>query len=216
MSATKNLGKEDVMAKVAREEKMKDLQKKLEDGVVAVFDSDMYKTYLATMAKFPNYSINNCVLIASQCPEASLVCGFNKWKKDFHRNVNRGEKGIMILAPISHKETVEKEVKDESGEVKKQSEEIDVTSFRPVYVFDISQTSGEPLPSLCESLDDSVDNYFELSQILEKVSPCPISYEPISGGAKGYYSPAKQMIVSEPTLGEMQTVKTLIHEISHA
>ena len=69
---------------------------------------------------------------------------------------------------------------------------------------------------MCESLDDSVDNYFELSQILEKVSPCPISYEPISGGAKGYYSPAKQMIVIEPTLGEMQTVKTLIHEIAHA
>ena len=92
-----------------REEKMSAVQQKLENGVREIFSSEKYKEYIAAMSKFPRYSINNCILIASQYPEASLVCGYRKWQKEFNRVVNKGEKGIMILAPSKGKVEVEEE-----------------------------------------------------------------------------------------------------------
>lgn len=207
-----------------REEKMSAVQQKLENGVREIFSSEKYKEYIAAMSKFPRYSINNCILIASQYPEASLVCGYRKWQKEFNRVVNKGEKGIMILAPSKGKVEVEEELYDENhkavlDENGKQKTEIvtkEYQTFIPVYVFDVSQTQGDPLPSLATELSEQVESFEDIKMILEEISPVPVYYEDIQGEAKGYFSFVEQKIVIRESLPQLQTIKTMIHEIAHA
>ena len=207
-----------------REEKMSTIQKKLEDGVRAIFTSEKYQEYISAMSKFPRYSINNCILIASQLPEASLVCGFRKWQTEFNRTVNKGEHGIMILAPIKGKtEVVEevfdennKAVVDENGNQKTEKVTREYQTFRPVYVFDVSQTSGDPLPTLASELNETVDSFEEMKGVLISISPVPVSFETINGGANGYYSPTAGKIVIDERLPQLQMLKTMVHEIAHA
>ena len=207
-----------------REEKMSLVQQKLEEGVRDIFESNKYKEYIDTMSRFPRYSINNCILIACQCPEASHVCGFKKWQTDFNRTVNKGEHGIMIIAPIKIKADVEEPLYDENskpvlkddGTQETETVSREFQGVKPAYVFDVSQTSGEPLPSIVEQLNESVDGYEQLKNILIEVSPVPVSFERIDGGANGYYSPGSQRIVIKNDLPELQTIKTMIHEIGHA
>ena len=207
-----------------REEKMSAIQKKLEDGVRAIFTSEKYQEYISAMSKFPRYSINNCILIASQLPEASLVCGFRKWQTEFNRTVNKGEHGIMILAPIKGKtEIVEevfdennKAVVDENGNQKTEKVTREYQTFRPVYVFDVSQTSGDPLPTLASELNETVDSFEEMKSVLISISPVPVSFETINGGANGYYSPTAGKIVIDERLPQLQMLKTMVHEIAHA
>ncbi len=207
-----------------REEKMSAIQKKLEDGVREIFSSEKYREYISAMSKFPRYSINNCILIASQLPEASLVCGYRKWQTEFNRTVNKGEHGIMILAPIKGKTEVEEEVfdennravVDENGNQKTEKVTREYQTFRPVYVFDVSQTTGEPIPSLATELNESVDSFEETKGILVGISPVPISFEAINGSANGYYSPTAGKIVIDERLPQLQMLKTMVHEIAHA
>jgi len=207
-----------------REEKMSAIQKKLEDGVRAIFTSEKYQEYISAMSKFPRYSINNCILIASQLPEASLVCGFRKWQTEFNRTVNKGEHGIMILAPIKGKtEVVEevfdennKAVVDENGNQKTEKVTREYQTFRPVYVFDVSQTSGDPLPTLASELNETVDSFEEMKSVLISISPVPVSFETINGVANGYYSPTAGKIVIDERLPQLQMLKTMVHEIAHA
>lgn len=207
-----------------REEKMSAIQKKLDDGVRAIFTSEKYQEYISAMSKFPRYSINNCILIASQLPEASLVCGFRKWQTEFNRTVNKGEHGIMILAPIKGKtEVVEevfdennKAVVDENGNQKTEKVTREYQTFRPVYVFDVSQTSGDPLPTLASELNETVDSFEEMKGVLISISPVPVSFETINGGANGYYSPTAGKIVIDERLPQLQMLKTMVHEIAHA
>ena len=211
-------------AKVSREEKMSMIQEKLENGVRDIFESDKYKEYISTMAKFPHYSINNCILIASQCPTASLVCGYKKWQTDFNRTVNKNEHGIMIIAPVKYKADVEelvydensKPVLDESGRQKTEVVKREFQSFRPAYVFDVQQTSGDPIPTLATMLDEGVEGYEQLKNALISISPVPVSFEDVKGDANGYYSPVEQKIVVKDGMPQLQTIKTLIHEIGHA
>ncbi len=208
----------------SREEKMSQIQERLLNSTREIFESEKYAEYIATMAKFPNYSINNCILIASQCPSASYVCGYKKWQTDFNRTVNRNEHEIMIIAPIKIKADVEElvydndqhPVQDADGNQKKEKVTREFQGFRSAYVFDLQQTSGDPLPTLVSLLDANVDGYEQLKGILEKVSPVPITFEEIGGGANGYFSPSEQRIVVKNDLSELQTVKTMIHEIAHA
>ena len=210
--------------RVSREERMSQIQEKLEAGVREIFESGKYEDYIATMSKFPHYSINNCILIVSQCPEATHVCGYKKWQTDFNRVVNRNEHGIMIIAPITYKADVEEPVYDaESHPVvdangKQVTEKVtrEFQGFRPAYVFDVSQTSGEPLPTLANMLNGSVEDFEQMRDVLIAISPVPISFEEISGGANGYYSPASQCIVVKADMSQLQTIKTMIHEIAHA
>ena len=207
-----------------REEKMSAIQKKLEDGVRAIFTSEKYQEYISAMSKFPRYSINNCILIASQLPEASLVCGFRKWQTEFNRTVNKGEHGIMILAPIKGKTEVVEEVfdennkgvVDENGNQKTEKVTREYQTFRPVYVFDVSQTSGDPLPTLASELNETVDSFEEMKSVLISISPVPVSFETINGGANGYYSPTAGKIVIDERLPQLQMLKTMVHEIAHA
>lgn len=210
--------------KVSREEKMSQIQEKLEKGVREIFDSEKYREYIVAMSRFPNYSINNCILIASQCPTASLVCGYKTWQTEFNRTVNKNEHGIMIMAPVKYKADVEEPMYDENshpildehGKQKTEKVKKEFQSFRPVYVFDIGQTSGDPVPSLATILDSEVDGYERLKDALISISPVPVTFEGIDGSANGYYSPATEQIVVKEGLPELQTIKTLIHEIAHA
>ncbi len=207
-----------------REEKMGAIQKKLEDGVKEIFESGKYFEYISAMSKFPRYSINNCILIASQLPEASLVCGYRKWQTEFNRTVNKGERGIMILAPIKGKTEVTEEVFDENnravldedGKQKTETVVKEYQSFRPVYVFDVSQTSGDPVPTLATELKENVDSFEDLKDILRSISPVPVSFEIINDSANGYYSPSSGKIVVDERLPQLQMIKTMIHEIAHA
>ncbi len=188
---------------------IKELTEKLEQGVRDMFTSDKYKEYLAFMSKFHNYSFNNILLILMQMPDASLVAGYKTWQK-MGRNVRKGEHGIRILAPCKHKKVVEKEGEEDTV--------ISFTTFRPASVFDVSQTDGEDLPQgYIKKLEGDVDDYDKLIEKLKNASPAPIRFDPLNGtNANGYYSHTNREIVVKEGMSEQQTVKTLVHEISHA
>ena len=122
----------------------------IEDGIRDVYQSDRYQQYLKTMSRFPSYSVNNCILIYQQRPDATLVAGYQSWRKNFERNVRKGERGIRILAPIRRKKKEEDEEVSES------------VGFRTISVFDVSQTVGKPLPSYMDDrLEGTVEDYEE-------------------------------------------------------
>ena len=206
-----------------REEKMSEIQERLMNGTKEIYESGKWAEYISVMSKFPNYSINNCILIASQCPHASYVCGYKKWN-EFNRNVLKGESGIMIFAPIKGKVEVEEPKFDEKNQPvlnddgTQTTEKVrrEYTSFRPCYVFDLSQTEGEPLPTLASRLEGGVEDYEKLKEVLISISPVPITFEEVPGSANGFYSPTEMRIVVQDGMPELQTIKTMLHEISHA
>lgn len=181
-------------------------------GVEQVYTSENFTKYLDTMRKFHNYSINNCLLIAMQMPDASLIAGFNDWKKKFKRSVKKGEKAIKILAPIPCKYTV-KETLDDGSE---QETEVTFQRFKPVPVFDISQTDGAELPEICKPLTEDVQGYDEIIKKLIDFAQYPVTFEHIDTGAHGYFNQAKGKIVINEGESQAQTIKTLVHEITHS
>ena len=204
-------------------ERMKEITDRLETGIQQLFDSDRYKAYLTTMAKFHNYSFNNTLLIAMQ--GGQLVAGFNKWKDTFHRTVKKGEKGIKILAPAPYKVKQKMEKLDEQGKPildkdgKPLTEEktVQIPAFKVVSVFDVSQTEGEPLPSIAvNELSGSVQDYQDFFKALEQASPVPIGFEDIEGEAHGYFHLLDNRIAIQEGMSQLQTIKTAIHEIAHA
>lgn len=212
------------MAKVDKQEQVKELLKRAEDGARAVFESDRYRNYLKTMSKFHNYSFRNTLLIYLQKPQASYVAGYVAWQKNFKRQVQKGEKGIQIVGYTPKNVMQEQEKKDAQGNVihgsdgRPETETVTrkIPYFAPMYVYDVSQTEGEPLPRLVNELDGSVEAYQDLMTALREVSPFPIVFEDIHGGANGYCSPTDQKIAIRQGMSEAQTVKTTIHEITHA
>lgn len=205
------------MSDITANEKMKALTDMLEQGTKDVFESERYKEYLGVMAKFHRYSSRNSLLILLQNPDASHVAGFGAWKS-MGRSVNKGEKGIQILAPAPYQKRVEV-TRDENGKLlpEPQTKEVTVTAFRPAYVFDVSQTKGKELPRLVEQLMGSVPEHDKMMRCLREVSPCPIQFEgSMRGKANGYYEPTKNYIAIRMGISEEQTIKTMIHEIAHA
>ena len=189
----------------------------LNQGVSELCESENYRKFLTTLAKFHQYSFNNCVLISMQCPEATHVAGYNTWKSKFNRQVRKGEKGITIVAPAPYnsEEPVIKDGKplfDEAGMLV--TESVKRWKFRSATVFDVSQTEGEPLPALVHNLKDPVDGFYTYLQALESVSPVPVRFDDIS--QNGYFSFNKQEIVIKRGMSESQTIKTLVHECAHA
>lgn len=202
--------------------KTSDVLKKLEEGIKNVLDSDKFKNYLDMMSKFHNYSAANTLLILSQCPHASYVAGFKTWNNVFGRTVNRGEKAITILAPRVHKETIEVKVFDQNtkmpvfkdGKPLTELQEIKHLYFVPVHVFDVSQTSGRPLPTLTEELKGSVQNFDKFMGAIRYLAPVPVYIRDIPGETKGFYDGKK--IVIKCGMSEVQTLKTGIHELAHS
>lgn len=192
-----------------RNEQMKEIEMKLQAGVEEYFQSEKYATLLKMMSKFHNYSFNNCLLIMLQCPYASYIAGFSTWKNSFHRSVKKGEKAIRIIAPCLHKH-----VDEDTGE------ETVYTTYRATSVFDISQTmqipNTEEIKLGIEELHGDVKDYDCILNAIVETSPVPVSYEQTVGGIKGFYAPVENRIVVGCGMSELQTVKTLIHEITHA
>ena len=209
-----------------REEQLKEITERLEQGVKDLFTSEKYTEYLKTMSQFHNYSFNNTLLIAMQKPESTLVAGYSSWSKKFHRQVKRGEKGIKIIAPapIREKEEIEKFDTETNEPVLRpdgqpETEEVEhiIPRFRVATVFDISQTQGDPLPELdTPELMGSVENFEIFMKAIGMVSPAPMRYAEIEGDSKGYYSNANKEIVIRDGMSEKQTMKTAVHEVTHA
>jgi len=198
-------------------DKVKELTAQLEEGLNSLKDSDEYKKFLTCMSKFHSYSYNNTLLIMMQMPQATYVAGFNSWKNNFHRNVKKGEKGIKILAPAPYKKMVETQKTDKDGRSFVEEEEVTIPCFKPVTVFDYSQTEGEPIPELIKGeLESDVINYDMIKKALIEVSDVPISYTDIESNAKGYFDPKNSQIVIQSNMSQSQTIKTMIHEISHS
>lgn len=206
------------------DEKIKALLERAEQETREVFESENYRNYLATMSKFHSYSYRNCLLIAMQRPDATHVAGYTAWQKKFKRQVQRGEKGIQIIGYTPKNITVEQEKQDSNGKTiigadgKPVMEKVtkQIPSFMPVYVYDVSQTEGEPLPEFIHDLDGSVEAYQELMDAIISVSPFPVTFENFPGEARGYCDPVAQKIVIREGMSESQSVKTAIHEITHA
>ncbi len=193
-----------------------DQRKKVEDsliaGVQACYTEGNFKNYLDTIGKFHDYSVRNCMLIASQCPEATYVAGYRDWQKKFNRHVKAGEKAIGIIAPASSGKFIVKDIGEDGKEVEK---EISYRRYKVVPVFDISQTDGEDLPTICKTLTADVHDFDQIKGKLEKVANIPVKYGE-TGGVNGYYDRMNNMIMVQEGMPEAQTIKTLIHEIAHS
>ena len=213
-------------------EQIKKLTDQIEAGIKALFQSgdlEKYQAYLRTMSHFHHYSVNNQMLIFSQCPHATLVAGYQKWQNQFSRHVLRGEKGISILAPTPYKIKVEKEkldpvtklpLLDADGNTITEEKEVQIPMFRPVKVFDVSQTDGKPLPERVQSpvaeLTGNVEHYEAFMEALRRISPVPIEIKPLSNDLDGFFSPSKQSITLRAGMSEVQTVCAAVHEIAHS
>ena len=206
-----------------RADELHQITDKLEKGVKDVFQSDKYKQFLNVMAKFPRYSVNNIMLIMMQRPDAQLCQSFTGWKQ-MGRYVKKGEKGISILAPAPYKIEREQTKQDEKGrpvfdadgEPVKEKVEVTIRAFKVVKTFDLSQTDGKELPTIGPSeLVGNIEGYPKLLQALQEISPVPVSFELIDGDAKGFYHLEDKKIVVQDGMSEVQTIKTLLHEMAH-
>lgn len=207
------------------DERLAELTEKLENGIRDLFASGRYAEYLAAMSKFHHYSYGNAMLILMQCPHATHVAGYNTWRKEFGRNVKRSETGIRILAPCPGRKYVLQEARDKNtGEIlrnpdgtsKMESRLITFTRFKIATVFDVSQTEGRALPTIAVTrLTGDVENFSFLYDKLVTLSPVPVEVDFVPGEANGYFSSVENRIVLRPGLSQIQTIKTLVHEIAH-
>ena len=197
-------------------EKVQKLTDQLETGITELFNSEQYAAYLSTMSKFHRYSFGNILLILLQCPGASQVAGYGDWKKNFGRQVKRGEHGIAILAPCPYRRQEEVEETAPDGSSSKSVQWVQRMSFRTVTVFDVSQTEGTPLSELVHKLTGDVADYERMTEAICALSPYPINIEAFPGAAYGCCNFVAQRILVQPDMSQVQTIKTMIHEVSHA
>ncbi len=195
---------------------MDEIMRALESGIKDFMDSDRYRTYLRAVSRFHEYSTNNVMLIALQRPDATLVAGFNTWKK-LNRSVKKGEKGIRIIAPMPFTVEKEQDRTDGYGNVYKEKIKVTVPRFRAVTIFDIAQTEGEPLPDIAPvDLSGDVRDYEIFLESLRQASEVPVYFEEIKGDARGFFHAVDGSIHIKKDMSQPQTVKTLIHEMAHS
>ena len=207
-----------------KKEELKNTMEMLEKGVKEVFTSDKFTEYLSTMSKFHNYSVKNILWLQMQNPNASRIGGMYTWNK-LGRKVNKGEKSLRVLAPYKHKKEIEMDkinpktnsaYVDKNGKKVREKQPVEWMSFKAVPVFDISQTNGKDLPTLISELEGNVNNYDYMKSSLKEVAKIPIEFENIENGSKGYYHLAEKRIAINEGMSEQQTIKTMIHEITHS
>ena len=219
-------GRVKIMAdKPTNRERLQQITAGIEQGIKELFESEKYMRYLSVMSRFHRYSVNNTMLIYMQKPDATLVAGYNKWKNQFERHVKRGEHGITIIAPTPFKKKIEEQkldpdtkapMLDQDGKVIMEEREVEIPMFRPVKVFDVSQTDGKPLPELASSLSGTVPHYEAFMEALRRSAPVPLSVEPMAANMDGYFSPDQQRIAIRTGMSEVQTVSAAVHEIAHS
>ncbi len=189
-------------------DRVKELTRQLETGIQDLYASGRYGEYLAMLSKFHKYSYGNIMLIMMQCPHASMVAGFQTWKKEFQRNVKKGERGIRVLAPCPIRRKLDSD---------EEKEDTVIPYFKAVTVFDISQTEGKELPAqIVTELTDDVEGYNDLFNSLVEYSGLPVTFEPLPKGYKGSFYREEQRISLAPGMSQSQTIKTLVHEIAHS
>lgn len=211
--------------KPSNRERLQEITESIEQNIKELFESEKYMRYLSVMSRFHRYSTNNRVLIFMQKPDATLVAGFNKWKDQFERHVKKGEHGITIIAPTPYKKKIEEQkldpdtkvpMLDANGKVMMEEKEIEIPLFRPVTVFDVSQTEGKELPSLAADLFGNVQHFEAFMEALKRSAPVPLTVEPMADSMDGYFSPDEQRIAIRQGMSEVQTVCAAVHEIVHS
>jgi len=211
--------------KPTNRERLQEITAGIEQGIKELFESEKYMRYLSVMSKFHRYSVNNTMLIYMQKPEATLVAGFNKWKNQFARHVKKGEHGITIIAPTPYKKKIEEmkrdpdthaPILDADGKAVMEEKEIEIPMFRPVKVFDVSQTDGKPLPELASSLSGTVPHHEAFLEALRRSAPVPIEFEAMAANMDGYFSPDRQRIAIREGMSEVQTISAAVHETAHS
>ena len=211
--------------KPTNRERLREITDGIEQGIKELFESEKYMRYLSVMSRFHRYSVNNTMLIYMQKPDATLVAGYNKWKDQFERHVKKGEHGITIIAPTPYKKKIEEQkldpdtkapILDKNGKIVTEEKEIEIPMFRPVKVFDVSQTDGKPLPELASSLSGNVPNYEAFMEALRRSAPVPITFEAMAADTDGYFSADHQKIAIRQGMSEVQTVSATVHEIAHS
>ncbi len=211
--------------KPTNRERLREITDGIEQGIKELFESEKYMRYLSVMSRFHRYSVNNTMLIYMQKPDATLVAGYNKWKDQFERHVKKGEHGITIIAPTPYKKKIEEQkldpdtkapILDKDGKIITEEKEIEIPMFRPVKVFDVSQTDGKPLPELASSLSGNVPNYEAFMEALRRSAPVPITFEAMAADTDGYFSADHQKIAVRQGMSEVQTVSATVHEIAHS
>ena len=211
--------------KPTNRERLQQITAGIEQGIKELFESEKYMRYLSVMSRFHRYSVNNTMLIYMQKPDATLVAGYNKWKNQFERHVKRGEHGITIIAPTPFKKKIEEQkldpdtkapILDAEGKAVMEEREVEIPMFRPVKVFDVSQTDGKPLPELASTLSGNVQNYEAFMEALRRSAPVPLSVEPMAANMDGFFSPDQQRIAIRAGMSEVQTVSAAVHEIAHS
>ena len=211
--------------KPTNRERLREITDGIEQGIKELFESEKYMRYLSVMSRFHRYSVNNTMLIYMQKPDATLVAGYNKWKDQFERHVKKGEHGITIIAPTPYKKKIEEQkldpdtkapILDKDGKFVTEEKEIEIPMFRPVKVFDVSQTDGKPLPELASSLSGNVPNYEAFMEALRRSAPVPITFEAMAADTDGYFSADHQKIAIRQGMSEVQTVSATVHEIAHS
>ena len=211
--------------KPTNRERLREITDGIEQGIKELFESEKYMRYLSVMSRFHRYSVNNTMLIYMQKPDATLVAGYNKWKDQFERHVKKGEHGITIIAPTPYKKKIEEQkldpdtkapILDKDGKIVTEEKEIEIPMFRPVKVFDVSQTDGKPLPELVSSLSGNVPNYEAFMEALRRSAPVPITFEAMAADTDGYFSADHQKIAIRQGMSEVQTVSATVHEIAHS
>ena len=180
---------------------------RLDAGIHKVYSSDRWEQWLQSLSKFYDYSLGNTILISMQMPTATHVASFRSWKRDFNRYVKKGERGIEILVPMLVKDRDEEEQDEERRRL---------VGFRVGHVFDVSQTDGEPLPTLVDEVAGGVERYAAVMEAVRAVSAYPVELvADLPEGTKGYFRRGELIAIREG-MGEGQTVKTALHELAHS
>ena len=220
--ATKN--SEQTISQLVANKDTKALAEHLKEGMKNYLDSEQFKSFLDTMSKFHNYSLNNIHLLKMQNPNVSHVASFNKWKTDFERTVKKGSKALKIWVPYQVKTKIsanQNELSFSPSENGMEEKEVTVTRFKLGNVFDVSQTEGKELPKAINELTGSVKDYEDLYRAAKAVSmdnQVPISFEDIKReSANGYYSPDEnRIVISKGLKGQEHILKTIFHEMAHS
>ncbi|MCT0501951.1 ImmA/IrrE family metallo-endopeptidase [Lactococcus cremoris] len=203
-----------------KEQWKQELLQKAETQLEEMSDSESFKKYLNTLAKFPNYSVNNVLLIQAQNPQATLVSGYKDWQKKFNRHVNKGAKALYITAPII------KPLNEEEKKKYNTTEDKAIVGYRYVPVFDIANTTGEPVLTAHDFITNEytteqteifcTSKLNKVAEHIEKEYGISISFKPLDKDIGGYYRPKDHTIALNSLNSKTEQLKTLFHEFAHS
>lgn len=191
----------------------------LKEGVKNYLNSEKYKAFLTQMSKLNHYSPRNLQLLLAQKPDATYLTSYNSWKKDFGRQVKKGEKALSVIMPVTYLK------KDKEGNVllDKNGKPETVTTFRlQARVFDVSQTEGKDLPqqvtNLRETLtDEQYANLYRATMTIAKANQLTVRFDKLPEETNGYFNPNQQeIVIQQDNMTKDQIVKTFLHELAHA